>query len=35
MWGSLGLAEVNTLQGGDGPAEFTAAAQQIRRMSAG
>ena len=28
VWGSLGLAEVNTLQGGDGPAEFTAAAQR-------
>ena len=28
MWGSLGLAEVNTLQGGDGPAEFTGAADQ-------
>ena len=23
VWGSLGLAEVNTLRGGDGPAEFT------------
>ena len=27
VWGSLGLAEVNTLRGGDGPAEFTAAAE--------
>ncbi len=30
VWLSLGLAEVNTLRGGEGPAEFTAAAEQIR-----
>jgi arabinogalactan oligomer/maltooligosaccharide transport system substrate-binding protein len=31
VWGSLGLAEVNTLRGGDGPAEFTDAATTIRQ----
>ena len=30
VWASLGLAEVNTLRGGDGPEEFTAAAEEIR-----
>lgn len=31
VWGSLGLAEVNTLRGGDGPSEFTDAANTIRQ----
>jgi arabinogalactan oligomer/maltooligosaccharide transport system substrate-binding protein len=35
VWGSLGLAEVNTLRGGDGPAEFTAAAEEIRSLIGG
>ena len=35
VWGSLGLAEVNTLRGGDGPAEFTAAAEEIRSQIGG
>ena len=35
VWGTLGLAEVNTLSGGDGPAEFTAAAEEIRSQIAG
>lgn len=30
VWGALGLAQVNTLRGGDGPAEFSAAATAIR-----
>jgi maltose-binding protein MalE len=35
VWSSLGLAEVNTLRGGNGPEEFTAAAEQIRSQIAG
>jgi maltose-binding protein MalE len=35
VWLSLGLAEVNTLRGGDGPAEFTAAAEEIRSQIGG
>jgi maltose-binding protein MalE len=35
VWGSLGLAEVNTLRGGTGPEEFTAAAEEIRAAIAG
>ena len=35
VWGSLGLAEVNTLRGADGPDEFTAAAEQIRSQIGG
>jgi len=35
VWGSLGLAEVNTLRGGDGPEEFTAAAEEIRSQIGG
>jgi maltose-binding protein MalE len=35
VWSALGLAEVNTLRGGDGPAEFTAAAEEIRAAIAG
>jgi maltose-binding protein MalE len=35
VWSSLGLAQVNTLRGGDGPAEFTAAAEQIRSLISG
>ena len=35
VWGALGLAEVNTLQGGDPTEEFTAAAEQIRAATGG
>jgi maltose-binding protein MalE len=35
VWSAFGLAQVNTLRGGDGPAEFTAAAEQIRSAIAG
>jgi maltose-binding protein MalE len=35
VWGALGLAEVNILQGGDGPEEFTAAAEEIRSQIGG
>ena len=35
VWESFGLAEVNTLRGGDGPAEFTAAAEEIRSLIGG
>ena len=35
VWGSLGLAEVNILNGADGPAEFTAAAEEIRSQIGG
>jgi arabinogalactan oligomer/maltooligosaccharide transport system substrate-binding protein len=35
VWSTLGLAEVNTLRGGDGPAEFTAAAEEIRSQIGG
>ena len=35
VWESLGLAEVNTLRGEDGPTEFTAAAEQIREKISG
>ena len=35
VWGSLGLAEVNILSGTDGPAEFTAAAEEIRSQIGG
>jgi maltose-binding protein MalE len=35
VWSAFGLAEVNTLRGGDGPAEFTAAAEGIRSQIAG
>jgi arabinogalactan oligomer/maltooligosaccharide transport system substrate-binding protein len=35
VWSALGLAEVNTLRGANGPEEFTAAAEQIRSAIAG
>lgn len=35
VWGALGLAQVNTLRGGDGPAEFKTAAETIRAAIAG
>ncbi len=35
VWEALGLAEVNTLRGEDGPAQFTAAAEQIREKISG
>jgi arabinogalactan oligomer / maltooligosaccharide transport system substrate-binding protein len=35
VWNAFGVAEVNTLRGGDGPAEFTAAAEEIRSLIAG
>ena len=35
VWSAVGLAEVNTLRGGDGPAEFTAAAEGIRSAIGG
>jgi maltose-binding protein MalE len=35
VWDSVNLAQLNTLRGGDGPAEFTAAAEQIRSQIGG
>ena len=35
VWGALGLAQVNTMREGEGPAQFTAAAEQIRDAIAG
>jgi arabinogalactan oligomer/maltooligosaccharide transport system substrate-binding protein len=35
VWDSVNLAELNTLRGGDGPAEFTAAAEEIRSQIGG
>ena len=35
MWGSLGLAEVNTLAGGTARLSSTAAAEEIRSQIAG
>jgi maltose-binding protein MalE len=35
VWSALGLAEVNTLRGEDGPEQFTAAAEEIRAASGG
>jgi hypothetical protein len=35
VWGSLGLAEVNTLRGENGAEQFTAAAEEIRAAIGG
>lgn len=35
VWSTFGLAEVNALQGGDGPEQFSAAAEEIRSQIAG
>jgi len=35
VWDSTNLAQLNTMRGGEGPAEFTAAAEQIRSQIGG